>query len=417
MKGSKLILLLMPAGNQTGQRIILDSFAVAAAAGFNVVRTYAHTTDPRYPFQDADGEWRDDVLEALDFVIEAARSHGLRVMLSFADNWKYLGGVPEYLDRSPTAPQRQQNRPPDGLGDSDLGEYDEATRMYELERHTLFYSDEGARELYKEHVQKILQRRNTLSGLKYKEDPIILGWALLNEMRCESWKVGQCPSMVQSWIEEMASFVKEQDPRHLLTVGMEGFWGRSSVVAGANPGQWAEETGQNFTRNHLPVAIDFATTHIWPDNWDQTGATFQMQWLAAHIKEAEDRLGKPLLLEEFGKKLDKNVGQEQFLKDIKEQRDPIFRTLLAIVKASVKTERALQGWLFWRWDMPVYAGHHQEDYAVRPTDSTFRYLAAHAHMLRRIQNSRAPRADCKLGCWLALDASADRTSTKMDHRR
>ena len=75
--------------------------------------------------------------------------------------------------------------------------------------------------------------------------------------------------MVQSWIEEMASFVKEQDPRHLLTVGMEGFWGRSSVVAGANPGQWAEETGQNFTRNHLPVAIDFATTHIWPDNWDQ----------------------------------------------------------------------------------------------------------------------------------------------------
>ena len=43
------------------------------------------------PLQDADGEWRDDVLEALDFVIEAARSHGLRVMLSFADNWKYLG--------------------------------------------------------------------------------------------------------------------------------------------------------------------------------------------------------------------------------------------------------------------------------------------------------------------------------------
>ncbi len=31
------------------------------------------------------------------------------------------GGVPEYLDRSETAPQRQQNRPPDGSGDSDLG--------------------------------------------------------------------------------------------------------------------------------------------------------------------------------------------------------------------------------------------------------------------------------------------------------
>lgn len=62
-----------------------------------------------------------------------------------------------------------------------------------------------------------------------------------------------------------------------------------------------------------------------------------MQWLAAHMKEAEDRLGKPLLLEEFGKKLDKGVGPEQFAADIKEKRDPIFRTLLAIVRASVKT--------------------------------------------------------------------------------
>lgn len=44
--------------------------------------------------QDADGQWREDVLEALDFVIEAARAHGLRVMLSFADNWKYLGKAP-----------------------------------------------------------------------------------------------------------------------------------------------------------------------------------------------------------------------------------------------------------------------------------------------------------------------------------
>lgn len=61
--------------------------------------------------------------------------------------------------------------------------------MYELERHTLFYTDEGARELYKQHVQKIMQRKNTITGVAYKDDPIILGWALLNELRCESWKV------------------------------------------------------------------------------------------------------------------------------------------------------------------------------------------------------------------------------------
>ena len=61
--------------------------------------------------------------------------------------------------------------------------------MYELERHTLFYTDEGARKLYKEHVQKIMQRKNTITGVAYRDDPIILGWALLNELRCESWQV------------------------------------------------------------------------------------------------------------------------------------------------------------------------------------------------------------------------------------
>lgn len=44
--------------------------------------------------QDPDGEWREDVLAALDFVVEAARAHGIRVMLSFADNWKYIGEAP-----------------------------------------------------------------------------------------------------------------------------------------------------------------------------------------------------------------------------------------------------------------------------------------------------------------------------------
>ena len=33
---------------------------------------------------------------------------------------------------------------------------------------------------------------------------------------------------VQSWIEEVSSFLKEQDPNHLVTVGEEGFYGKLS---------------------------------------------------------------------------------------------------------------------------------------------------------------------------------------------
>lgn len=37
------------------------------------------------------GEYNVDVLEALDFVMDTARELGMKVMLSFADNWKFLG--------------------------------------------------------------------------------------------------------------------------------------------------------------------------------------------------------------------------------------------------------------------------------------------------------------------------------------
>lgn len=59
----------------------------------------------------------------------------------------------------------------------------------------------------------------------------------VNEPRCR-----ECPEALQSWIEIMAKFVKEQDQNHLLTVGEDGFYSTSEKTW-ANPqgaGRWAE---------------------------------------------------------------------------------------------------------------------------------------------------------------------------------
>lgn len=49
-------------------------------------------SEPRnLSFQTGPGDIQQEPLEALDFVMETARKHGLKVMLSFADNWKFLG--------------------------------------------------------------------------------------------------------------------------------------------------------------------------------------------------------------------------------------------------------------------------------------------------------------------------------------
>lgn len=51
-----------------------------------------------------------------------------------------------------------------------------------------------------------------------------------------------------------------------------GFWGQNDKMKVNNPGgpqgmDWASKAGQDFISQHVISVIDFATLHIWPDNW------------------------------------------------------------------------------------------------------------------------------------------------------
>lgn len=56
----------------------------------------------------------------MDWVLDECSKLGIKVILSFVDNWKYPGGVDEYVDWSPTAPRRTQERAPDTDGDAEF---------------------------------------------------------------------------------------------------------------------------------------------------------------------------------------------------------------------------------------------------------------------------------------------------------
>ena len=66
---------------------------------------------------------------------------------------------------------------------------DEGVKDYEIRRHALFYTDAGVRALYRQNVRQALLRRNSVNGRVYRDDPTIMAWGLLNEPRCEAWKV------------------------------------------------------------------------------------------------------------------------------------------------------------------------------------------------------------------------------------
>lgn len=70
---------------------------------------------------------------------------------------------------------------------------------------------------------------------------------------------------LQNWIAEMAAYVKSIDKNHLLEVGLEGFYGESMPEQKQyNPGY---PVGTDFISNNRIPQVDFATIHLYPDQW------------------------------------------------------------------------------------------------------------------------------------------------------
>lgn len=63
--------------------------------------------------------------------------------------------------------------------------------------------------------------------------------------------------------------MKKLDSSHLVSIGEEGFFGQDRPEAVHNPADWGGQIGQDFVLDHMPAAIDFATVHTWPDNWER----------------------------------------------------------------------------------------------------------------------------------------------------
>jgi len=68
------------------------------------------------------GAYDENAFQALDLVIAEAEKKGLRVILSLVDNWKYEGGVDEFVDWAKTVPARDKKYPVATGGDGDVND-------------------------------------------------------------------------------------------------------------------------------------------------------------------------------------------------------------------------------------------------------------------------------------------------------
>ena len=153
---------------------------------------------------------------------------------------------------------------------------------------------------------------------------------------------------------------------------------------GTPPGE-----SQNFIQTHQGANIDYATIHIWPQNWgwyDPTtpstyanGEQLSINYFQTHAVEAAS-LGKPLVLEEFGLARD-----WESLHDIYDPnspttyRDRFYSAMFQQVTSAIALHEPLAGANFWAWAGAARPGYawigdppHETPgwYSVYNSDST-----------------------------------------------
>jgi hypothetical protein len=83
-----------------------------------------------------------------------------------------------------------------------------------------FWTDPAVKEDFKHFLRFILNRRNTITGRLYKDDPAILAWQLGNEFDVYPLDRHLDPAAlapdILAWSLEMAATIKQIDPNHLV---------------------------------------------------------------------------------------------------------------------------------------------------------------------------------------------------------
>ncbi|HKB65889.1 MAG TPA: cellulase family glycosylhydrolase [Pyrinomonadaceae bacterium] len=272
-----------------------ETLRQASLAGIRVVRVWASgeggpndigpvgadSADwPRtHPFRWAPDNWNEEAFVHLDNVIAEAARNKLLVQLCLVNWWRDTGGVTQYL-RWAGITDAADEKFPFGIN---------------TERAMLFYTNDETRRLYREHLEKLATRRNTVTGTLYRDDPNIFGWELMNEAQAVTSRWAER----RAWIAEMSTYLKSLDRNHIIA-----------------PGDWGYRTAaerREWLSDHQLPNIDYCDVHHYPlpdADVSVDSPTALREFIDNRVAAAE-ALKKPLVFGEFGMGVDGYKGFSQ----------------------------------------------------------------------------------------------------------
>lgn len=162
---------------------IEDALESVRQMGGQVVRTYVlsvhrdgsdmgDVVDVERP-----GKFNEEGFRTLDKVIEVARRKHIRVIIPFVDQAKWWGGIGEYA----------------------------AFRGKPAEA---FWSDPQVIEDFEGTIKYLVERKNTYTGVAYRDEPAVFGWETGNEILPPP-----------AWTRQIAAYIKQLDKNHVVIDG------------------------------------------------------------------------------------------------------------------------------------------------------------------------------------------------------
>jgi mannan endo-1,4-beta-mannosidase len=336
-----------PIGNRDRLKRDLDR---VAALGINNVRILGSSefsplkNSVRPTFRNRTRHFNETLLRGLDHALAEMGRREITAVIYLTNFWEWSGGMMTYLYWTNGGRYINMNDP--------AHPWPEFPDM-----SSEFYGHAAAVRMFDDYVRAVVERRNTVTGRLYRDDPAILSWQLANEPRPGGSDAAGRRHMKAylAWIDGTARLIKSVDGNHMVSTGSEGTMG-------------CIDDAQCVFDAHSSAAIDYVNAHVWPQNWswadpkDLAGTWPTVErnsrdYVARQIGIAK-RLGKPLVIEEFGFPRDGGSFEPGTPTRFK---DRFYQLIYSTVLDSVRSGAPLQGCNFWGWGgegRAQHADHH-----------------------------------------------------------
>ena len=298
--------------------------------------------------QEAPDVYNDSIIDGLDYLLSEMQKRDMVAVLYLNNSWEWSGGYSFYLAQA-------------GVKDVPTPQ-DEGGYPYFMNFMAKYASNKKAHQLFYNYVRFILSRTNRYTGQKYRDDPSIMSWQIGNEPRAFSKEA--LPDF-ERWLREASALIRSLDHNHLISIGSEGSWGCENDI-------------ECYERICSDRNVDYCNVHLWPYNWSWARPDHLIEDLEVACRNTKDyieehlavcnRIGKPLVMEEFGYPRD---DMKYAIGTPTQGRDGYYRYVFSLVADNAGQGGKFAGCNFWGWGGYAKPRHEQwqvgDDYCGDPS--------------------------------------------------